>query len=333
MNQSKLKFQVLPILMSLILYALGSATIVTADGPRAVGVTLTITPMNPASTTADVTATSPASATFTATVTVDKPPLIGTVMVSLDASVSTGWPAAVSPQSIPFTSPSSVQVTVTVTVPAQSPSSLVGAVRLNGVATYPGGSKSAGSSATVLVGQYYMCKLNATPTTGSGNPQTYDVRITNDGNGNDSFEITTTEQNAVSKAGLTVTMEKTKTGNLPAGQSETIHVKVSYGSSTSTGKHQINVHVVSVGSNTGSNETATADLPLTIDVQPWSGQGGITIGIVAAMIIVVVIVVVFLAMKKGKLKFKNKEKDAPKAQLEKKEEVKTDDKKKEIKEK
>lgn len=297
------------------------------------GVTLMISVMNPSAQTAEVTATSPTTVTFTATVTVDKPPLIGTVMVTLEASASTGWPTTVSPQSIPFKSPGTVQATVTVTVPQQTSSDLIGAIILNGLATYPGGTASATSSATVQVGQYYKCQLNATPTLGTENPQTYDLKITNAGNGNDSFELALVDQAVISKAGLTVTLDKVKTGNLAQGGNETVHVKVSYGAGASSGKHEFSIRATSVGSKTGSNETATKDVVLSIDVQPWKGQAGTTFGLIAVVIIVVVIAVVFLAMKKGKLRLKKKAKEAPKAPSEKKEAVKTDSQKKDPKEK
>jgi uncharacterized membrane protein len=273
--------------------------------------TLTISVMNPPDASVTVSAESVGSVTFHANVTVDKPPL-GTVMVSLDGSTSTGWPTVVSPQSIPFTASATVEISITVVVPQATPATSVGHVVVNGLATYPGMSSSATSSATLLVNQYFGCALNATPRNGIENPQTFNLFIRNSGNGEDSFSLSILVQEALSKAGLSFSFEATKTQKLQQDTNQTVKVTVKYGPTAASGMKDFYVRAISDSAKAAGNDSAFSDVLLSIDVRPLSGTTGLSIGIVAVVIIVAVVVTLFVAKKKGKLKFGKKTKEAPK---------------------
>ncbi len=284
-----------------------------AGDPMPLRPTLIISALDPAETHVTVTPDSIGSATLHANVTVDKAQVVGTVMVTLDGSTSTGWPTVVSPQTIPFTSPATVAITITVVVPQATPSSSIGRLVVNGLATYPGGSAAATSSATVLVNQYFRCSINATPKLGIDNPQEFKLEVYNRGNGDDTFSLSILAREALSKAGLSVALETTKTQKIHQDENQTVRVTVSYGTTASSGKKDFYVRASSDGAKNTGNDSAFMDILLTIDVRPLSGTAGMSIGIVAAIIIVAVIVTLFVAKKKGKLRFGKKRKEPEKA--------------------
>jgi hypothetical protein len=151
--------------------------------------TLTLSPMAPSSYEVNVTPSSIGSANFSFYVNVTKTASVGTVMVTLDGSTSTGWPTLVSPGSIAFTSSGSVQANVTVTVPQASPASSIGKVQVEALGTYPGGSVVAQTSATVTLAQYFRWNLvtqkHETNSTNLG----LSMDVYNRGNGLDVFEV------------------------------------------------------------------------------------------------------------------------------------------------
>jgi len=299
------------ILVLLLMTAIYPSVLASVGGPMPLKPTLMISALDPQSIMVEVSATSSGTATFHATVTVDKPPAIGTVMVQLDANTDPGWPTTVVPSSIPFTSSGSIQVTITVNVPEATSSTLIGKVTVTGTATYPGGMAEASSSGTVTVKQYYLCTLRPPNVLGTDNPQTFAIAVKNSGNGEDSFDIGLPFQEAIAKAGLSVSFDKTNTGKLAQDVNFTIHMTVSYGPSAAAGKKQIYVRATSTGSKSGGNDTYFADTIITIDVQPWHGTSGISLGAVVLVIVIVVVVVIFYAKKKGKLRFGRKQKTAP----------------------
>lgn len=312
---------IVAILVLLLMTAICPSVLASVGGPMPLKPTLMISALDPQSIIVEVSATSLGTATFHATVTVDKPPAIGTVMVQLDANTDTDWPTIVVPSNILFTSPGTVQITVTVNVPEATSSTLIGKVTVTGTATYPGGMAEASSSGTVTVKQYYLCTLRPPNLLGTDNPQTFGIAVKNSGNGEDSFEISLPFQEAIAKAGLSVSFDKATTGKLAQDVNLTIHMTVSYGPSAAAGKKQIYVRATSTGSKSGGNDTYYADTIITIDVQPWHGTSGISLGVVVLVIVIIVVVVLFYAKKKGKLRFRRKQKLAP-VKVETKEEKK-----------
>jgi hypothetical protein len=191
--------------------------------------TLTISTMNPQSREVVVTPSSIGSASFSATVTVSKPPAVGTVMVTLDGSTSTGWPTVVSPQSIPFTTPNSIQFTITVVVPQATPTSSIGKVIVSGLATYPGGSVAGTSSATVTVVQYFRIQPQAQlsfVTISPGGQAVMALDLYNRGNGLDSIVIDITNIKDLSKKNWMVAATAYEVSNIPQDEYGTIKISV-----------------------------------------------------------------------------------------------------------
>jgi len=303
---------ILAIVVMFLMTAIWPSAMASAGQPMPLKPTLSISPLDPPEVTIEAAPTSTSSGIFHATVTVDKPPAIGTVMVSLDATTSTDWTTTVDPATIPFTSPGSVQITVRVTVPPETLSSSVGMVTVTGIGTYPGYSTPpASSTGTVKIKQYYRCLLNITPTLGIDNPQTYKIIVTNNGNGNDSFELNIPLQQVLTKVGLSVAFDRTTTEKIPQHSTATINMTVSYGPSAASGKKEIYVRSTSKASMSSGNGTVYTDAMTTIDVQPWHGSSGISLGVIALVIVIIVVVVILIAKKKGKLKFGRKPKPAP----------------------
>lgn len=287
--------------ISLLIFLIGSS--ISADGLMPLRPTVTLSEMDPPERTAEVSFDSIGTAMFSATVTVEKPPAVGTVMVQLDGSTSTGWVTVVSPQSIPFTASGSVGITITVVVPQATPSSIVGRVTVSALGTYPGGSSSDTTSATVRVKQYYRIQMDCSPKVGMENPQTFAINVSNRGNGEDSFKFSLPFQEAMGKLGLTIDFEQASTKPLTQDTNDTIHVTVSYGSSAPSGSKQIYVRATSSASIASGNDSVYKDIVVVINVQPWHGTAGVSLGVVALIIIIVVVVVLFVAKKKGKLRF------------------------------
>jgi hypothetical protein len=191
--------------------------------------TLTISSMNPPSREVVVTPSSIGAAAFSATVAISKPPAVGTVMVTLDGSCSTGWPTVVSPQSIPFTAPGSVQVTITVVVPQATPTSLIGKVIVSGLATYPGGSAAATSSATVTIVQYFRIQPQAQMsfvTINPGGQAVMSLELYNRGNGLDSIQIEIINLKELSKKNWMVSATAFEVSNIPQDDYGTIKISV-----------------------------------------------------------------------------------------------------------
>ncbi len=192
--------------------------------------TLAISPMNPPSREVVVTPSSIGSAAFSASVTVSKPPAVGTVMVTLDGTTSTGWPTIVSPQSIPFNTPDSVQITITVVVPQATPTSSIGKVVVNGLATYPGGgSITAMSSATATIVQYFRIQPQAQMsfvTINPGGQAVMSLDLYNRGNGLDSIQIDITNLKELSKKNWMVSATAYEVSNIPQDEYGTIKISV-----------------------------------------------------------------------------------------------------------
>lgn len=288
-----------------------------AGEPMPLGPAIYISTLNPSNAHVSVTADSVGHVTFHANVTVDKPPLIGTVMVNLDGKTNTGWTTVVSPQSIPFTSSSTVEITISVVVPQATPIDEIGRTEVHGLATYPGGSKSATSTGTIVVDQYFGCALNATPRLGTGNPQVFKIEVFNKGNGLDSFSLSVLAREALSQAGLSFYFYAITTEKIPMDENQTVKIRVSYDANAAPGKKDFYVRAISDGSKNVGNDSVFIDCLLTIDVQPLSSPQGMSLGIAAGAIIVAVGVTLFVAKKKGKLKFGKKAKDANKDPKEK----------------
>jgi hypothetical protein len=241
---------------------------VSAQGPTVIS--LTLSSMSPSSQEVMVTPSSIGDATFNLTATVEMPPLIPmTVMVTLDGSTSTGWPTVVSPQSIPFTTANSVQITITVVVPQATPTSSIGKVIVSGLATYPGGSKTATSSAVVTVHQYYRVQpmANNQNVTTINDTLSMVLSIYNRGNGIDQFDIELTNRADLEAKGLSVEFNQTRTFSVPQDEYCVILITVSYDGSKRPIKEPLNILVTSVGAK-NANEPVSKSIILMVKFEP-----------------------------------------------------------------
>jgi hypothetical protein len=223
-------------LPAIVMSALMLSTVLMACAPTALGQgvhlkpTLQISSLNPQSREVTVTPSSIGSATFSASVSVSKPPAVGTVMVTLDASCSTGWPTVVSPASIPFTSGGSVQISVTVVVPQATPTSSIGKVLVNGLGTYPGtNTNPATAAATVTITQYFRIQpqsLQSFVTIGPGGQAVLSLDLYNRGNGLDTIDIEISNLKDLSKKNWMVTASAYEVSNVVQDEYQTIKLQV-----------------------------------------------------------------------------------------------------------
>jgi hypothetical protein len=191
--------------------------------------TLAISSLNPGSRDVVVTPSSIGAATFSATVTVTKLPAVGTVMVQLDGTTSTGWTTVVSPMTIPFTQGTDVQISVTVVVPQAAPTSSIGKVTINGLASWPGGTATAMTSGTVTVVQYYRIQPQAVQsfvTVPPGGQAVLTLELYNRGNGLDTIVIEITNLKDLAKKSWMVSATAYEVSNIVQDEYGTIRIFV-----------------------------------------------------------------------------------------------------------
>lgn len=191
--------------------------------------TLTISPLNPDAREVVVTPSSIGSASFSGTISVTKPPAVGIVTVQLDGSCSTGWNTVVSPQTVPFTAPGDIQITVTVVVPQATPTSSIGKVLISGIASYPGGTKSASSSATVTVIQYFRINpqsQNPFVVMSPGTQAILTLDLYNRGNGLETMVIDFTNLKKLQDKNWVITPSTYQVDNVPTDEYDTIKITI-----------------------------------------------------------------------------------------------------------
>jgi len=216
-------------LIAMMLMTLGLVFVPTAMAQVHLKPTLQISTMNPQSREVVVSPSSIGSASFSATVSVTKPPAVGIVMVQLDGSTSTGWPTVVSPQSVPFTAPGDLQITITVVVPQATPTSSIGKVTVSGLATYPGGSAAGQTSATITIVQYFRIQPQAQQSfvqIGPGGRAVMALDLYNRGNGLDTITIEFTNIKELSKKNWVVSANSYDVSNVPQDEYNTIKISI-----------------------------------------------------------------------------------------------------------
>jgi hypothetical protein len=273
-----------------------------------IGVSITLSAMSPQSKEVVVTPDSIGSAQFQLTATVDMPSLIPmTVMVQFDGSTSPGWSATVSPQTVPFEESGTVNVTVTVVVPQATNAAIIGHVMVEAYASYPGGSKTTQSNATVTVRQYYRFQPQSIQSFATTTNDTLDfvLDIYNRGNGDDRFEIELTNRVALDAEGFTIALNQTRTGTVHQDEYASVSITVSYDGSKRPFKDYLNFVVTSLkAKEAGLALVKTYILVAKFDPSPSLGdflhnpfrqttlQNYIITGVIATTIICVVVAVV-----------------------------------------
>jgi hypothetical protein len=256
--------------------------------------TLMISALEPQNQNATISSTTGTTMTYTADITVTKPPLI-TVTVKLTSSCSANFPTTVTPDSITFTQSSTVAITVTVIVPAKSPMSNNIVVTVTGLATMPGLSITAMSSAILGISQYYEVAAKVETLKGSGNPQEFRIDVNNVGNGNDTFSLEIVDKAALEKEGYQFIFSTLALSDIAPNGNTSFKLRVTYGLSTPSGKHEIRVKITSMNSTVGAGKPYAVEVPVSVNVGAFGGGGSQTY-LVAGLIVLIIIVAFMLAV-------------------------------------
>jgi len=290
------------ILMTLVLAASSiQAGPTTPPTPMQFKPTLVISTFSPPDQNVSVTADNGATASYSAKVTATKPPGL-TMTVTLVASCAAGFPAAVTPNSIVFTQPGTVSITINVVVPARSQMITGTRVEVDATATYIGGSAYAVSSGSLGVKQYYDIAATASVVKGSGNPQKFQITVQNKGNGNDTFSLDIVDRSSLEKDGFRFDFSKTMLNDITPDENVTVNLEVSYGVATPTGKREVKVKVSSLNSTKSGGNAVSIEAPVSVNVGALGGGGSQTYMIVGLIIMVIFIVILLFVMyKKNKL--------------------------------
>ena len=318
-----------PWIVFILLAALIVPTGLSASAQSQSGVTLTLSKLSPQSEEVAVTPSVTAEAKFNLTITVDMPSLLHmTVMVTLDVTTSTGWNATISPRNLPFTQSGTILLNVTVTVPQATRSTDIGNVVVSGLATYPGGTKTATSSAQVTVQQYYRIMMasdyNYQKTT--GNKIELVLNIYNRGNGFDQFDILVTNIAAMEAKGMTVALNRTRTDPVTPNYFTSVLITITYDNPNRPLRQYLNLYVTSVKAAEAKD---LIDWPyiFVMDFEPdpsfWhflqdpsrptTRDNYITLSAIVATIICVILIISYVNPRKRKTKARSKpkKKDLP----------------------
>ena len=168
----------------------------TASVPEAGPLPTMNVSLEPHQVEAEVTQSEEGEAKFQGTVEIDQSQFMRGNL-TLKCVMSTGWPVEVEPNRTEVKGPMTILFTTTVEVPPGTSSLLTGNVVLTASLKVPGLTAiHAEASAIVIVGQYHKLRIE------SSEPHTHlergqsgqiEVNIYNDGNGQDTFEISLEE--------------------------------------------------------------------------------------------------------------------------------------------
>ncbi len=271
--------------------------------PDQIKPTMMLSALEPQSQNATVSSTAGTTMTYTADITVTKPPLV-TVTVKLSATCSAKFPTTVTPDSITFTQAGTVAITITVIVPAKSLMSNSIIVLVSAVATMPGLTVTAMSSALLGISQYFEIVAKAETLNGKGNPQEFRIDIINAGNGNDSFSLEIVDKAALEKAGFRFELSQSTIPDMPPNGNASVKLKVSYGLATSSGKRDIKVKITSVNSTVSSEKPYVIQVPVSVDVGALGGGGSQTYLFVGLVVLIVIVAFMLAVMVRRRAKVK-----------------------------
>jgi len=220
-----------------------------------------------------------------------------TYRVVLNATVSTGWETHVAPSTLVFSHSDEVSVSVTVVVPAATPSALIGKLTLTGNCSNSNGSLEVSTYAVITVGQYFRFDIYANYLVKSESRAIVDLIITNRGNGLDSYSIAITNLDELSAKNIIVTASTYELSSVAAGGNGTIRISIKYDGNELT----LSEHVeVAIKSEAAATEGLAVIKTYPIFVQFETRSNIVTtwfIGGTVLACIIVMIVVVFLVLR------------------------------------
>jgi hypothetical protein len=254
-----------------------------------------------------------AFAKFSIEVSIDKAP-VGEVDVDLVAACSAGWVASVNPTHITFERSGMQYASVLVSVPAHTSADQWCEVDIEGWAQFPGGQLYDSSSGIVRIQRQYLGEIKARPERGGGNPQAFDINITNKGNGKDSFMLDIGNRAELEDEGFEFEFSATKTKELDIQEGDDIELEVAFGSKTPWGEHVITVEATSMGADRDVNATHVCHINVFIEVGSLK-EGNPRIYCLGGVIILVVsaisAVVLIRRRRKRRRSIKRRSKKAP----------------------
>lgn len=279
------------VLLLIVLTLLCPVTIVCGSPPRPTGdepgfdsgpVPVASVSLDPSQVEAEVTQSQLGEAEFQGTVLVDQPEYLSSD-ITLTATVNTGWPLTLSPQSAQITGPGSLDFTVTVQVPPATSSLRTGNVIVTASVKAPMlAPVLATASAIVTVSQYFKLRLEIEEPMVSlerGEEDETEVLIYNDGNGQDTFSI---DMETVPE-GIRVSLDQSQM-TVQQDEHETVVLRVKVEEGAQGGMHTIVVRARSMESQGLYSktypinvrvETLTSDMS-SGDVIAYVGLGVIT---------------------------------------------------------
>jgi hypothetical protein len=289
--------------------------VTTAQG---VGVTITISPLDPQSIHVVVSATEPGTASFNATVTVTKPPTTS-VTVNMDGETTAGWPVTVQPETLYFPISDSKNVTATVVIPQGTPALEQEQIGVFAIATYPGGSQTADSHAVINIEQYFRGEVESAPAETTASELDVNLTVWNKGNGLDEFTLEIENLSKELEAGFDFDFSTTQTKQLEIQEFEVITLTVTYSGDERPKDHTFSVRVISDYAKSSGTKPDTWEYQVNVTFKKKTSNGGNGNGngnngggisldqntvllLVVFMILVVIVIVAMVSSKKKKKK-------------------------------
>jgi hypothetical protein len=239
---------------------------------------------------AQVTESNPGTAVFHGTVTVQMPSLRG-AQVTLASSTDIGWVSSISPSSFTLDNGQTGSFTVTVIVPQGTPSTQAGNIVVNGRAVANGLQAMDDAQALITVKTYFRVTLDAARPkveTAPGGSARFSLRLTNAGNGIDSFALRLANQDELRKQGWFLSISITSSGKIAPGEFRTVTIIMTAPASFSPYVNRETTLYIKARSEGArqANQTAELDFPLVARETGVSATGSGAVGLVIAVIAV-----------------------------------------------
>jgi hypothetical protein len=230
-------------------------------GPSEGPVPVVSVTLDPTWQVAEVTQSQSGEVTVQGTIDIDQPQIMMS-NVTIKAVMNTGWPIEVEPTTTQVTGPAIVNFQVDVVVPAATSSLIVGNLIVTVSVKAPLlTAVHATATAVVSVSQYYKLRIEASDPLvhmERGQSGEIEVSIYNDGNGQDTFEISLEDVPNGIRASL-----ETNQITIPQDDNETVAIDVTVENDSPNEMHTITVKVVSLESGREYYKT----YPVFVDVR------------------------------------------------------------------
>jgi uncharacterized membrane protein len=243
--------------------------------------------LDPPQAEAEVTQSQGDTVEFKGTVEINQPVWMTSELI-LKGVVGTGWPVEVDPNGTEVTGPMTIHFTTTVEIPAATSSYLTGNVIISGSLKAPALSAVVTTgSAIVTIKQYYKLRIEASDPLielERGQSGKIEVNIYNDGNGQDTFDLSLIDM----PDGIRASLGQNQ-AIIHQDEYETIILDVTVEEDAPDVQHIVMVKVISVGSAGEYDKT----YPVYVYVRTFSdnfGAPGLSVSFVILMMVAVSLV-------------------------------------------